>query len=141
MGISNSLKTESLIEKEDDSSATTPAMPDAGRMLATIETLREHERNYGATPNSELTKHRLLSKSQQSLSQRGAIEEMQNAATQSHPILADSPYFSGIDDAVNPLLEFMTEEEAARYEQELQYQQRKKLEKQMALTSSPSLTR
>ncbi|MDF2867127.1 MAG: hypothetical protein K0S11_597 [Gammaproteobacteria bacterium] len=117
------------------------ASPEPFILTQLVGAIREGEKIYGQTPNTEITKDRLLAKQQQNLSERGELEMALGNSQEAHPILANSAYFSGIDQAVNPAMEFMTEEEAAHYAEQLKYQQRKRLEKQMALSSAPTLTR
>lgn len=126
---------------EDGTSDNGVATPEPFILSQLIGAIREGEKAYGQTPNTDITKDRLLAKQQQNLSERGELEMGRGNPQQAHPILANSAYFSGIDQTVNPSMEFMTEEEASRYAEQLKYQQRKQLEKQMNLSSSPTLTR
>ncbi len=126
-------------QEDDDRGAAVPerTTPDVDTMLSTVEMLRRYESQYGNVPSSEVTKQRLLNKYQQSPSQRGELGA--GAQLEQHPLLSN--YLRGIDDSVNPSLQHMTEEELQQFEQELQYQQRKRLEKQLNLSSAPTLTR
>lgn len=120
---------------------TEPATPtefSVDNFVAVIQTLREGEKAFGKTPNDDLTRERLLTKNHQDIAQRGEMEQGRANSAEAHPILSNSAYFSGIDQAVNPSLEFMTKEEAQRFKEELQYQQRKQLDKRLALGLGPS---
>lgn len=124
-------------ESGSDTSAPQIATPDALTMASTLEMLRDHERQYGAVPNSEITKQRLLNKYAQNPAQRGELGA--KSQMEQHPILAD--YLRGIDNNVNPSLEHMEPDERQQFEQNLQYQQRKRLERQLNLSAAPTLTR
>ncbi len=126
---------------EGGTSGSGIATPEPFILTQLVGAIREGEKTYGQTPNTDITKDRLLAKQQQNLSERGELEMGRGNPQEAHPILANSAYFSGIDQAVNPTMEFMTEEEASRYAEQLKYQQRKRLEKQMHLSSSPTLSR
>jgi hypothetical protein len=134
-----------IIPPFTEPATATPAEFSVDNFVAVIQTLREGERAFGKTPNDDLTRDRLLAKNQQDVAQRGEMEHGRGNSAEAHPILSNSAYFSGIDQAVNPSLEHMTDEEKARFKEELQYQQRKQLEKRLALghgpSSAPILTR
>lgn len=133
------------VEEDDDEGGGSDsggiALPEPFTLIELMGALRDGEKNYGKTPNNDITKDRLLAKQQQTLSERGELEQSMQGQQEAHPILANSAYFSGIDVNVNPQIEFMTEEEAQRYAEQLQYQQRKRLEKQLSLSSAPTFTR
>jgi hypothetical protein len=134
---------DAIDEGKEGTHSTGVITPEPFMLTQLIGALRDGEKSFGQTPNTDITKDRLLAKQEQNISNRGELEQaMLGGQQEVHPILA-SAYFSGIDQAVNPSTEFMTEEEVQRYAEQLQYQQRLKLEKRLQnqMSSAPILTR